>query len=308
LPDHRNTHAAADLPKQTTPAAFLAMLLANVALAFGPTLVRMAQVSPIGSGFWRLALAAPVLLLLTVGTRQPIPRMPRKLWAWLLVGGIFFAADLAAWHIGIVRTKLANAALFANLTTFTFAAYGLIIARSLPTRSQVVALVLAAIGTIVLIGRSYELSPQYLIGDLLCITAGLFYTGYLIAIEKVRGVLAPLPALAISTLTGLVPLWLFAWGAGQEIWPRSWGPLVLLALGSQVIGQGLLVYAVGRLPPLVVGMGFLIQPLMGAVLGSTLYGEQLGPADMIGGMAVAAALVLARRGSAAPLANRSARD
>jgi drug/metabolite transporter (DMT)-like permease len=75
--------------------------------------------------------------------------------------------------------------------------------------------------------------------------------------------------------------------------------LVLLALGSQVIGQGLLVYAVGRLPPLVVGMGFLIQPLMGAVLGSTLYGERLGPADMIGGAAVAAALVLARRGSPA---------
>lgn len=284
------------------------MLLANVMLAFGPILVRMAHVSPIGSGFWRLALAAPFLLLLSHVAGQPVPRMPRNILLGLLIGGIFFAADLAAWHSGIMRTKLANAALFGNLATFTFAGYGLIVARRRPGRSQLLALALAAIGTLLLIGRSYELSAQNLIGDLLCIAAGLFYTGYLIAIDRARGILQPLPTLVIATLAGIAPMLIFAWSAGQSIWPEAWGALVMLALGSQVIGQGLLVYAVGKLPPLVVGMGFLIQPVMAAILGSGLYGDRLGPADMIGGAAVAVALVLARRSPPPPLANREAKD
>ena len=109
--------------------AFLAMVAANIILAFGPLLVRLADVSPLGSGFWRLALAAPVLVLLCRITRQPLLRVPRGTLIALVLGGIFFAADLATWHSGIVRTKLANATLFGNIATFTFSAYGLIVAR-----------------------------------------------------------------------------------------------------------------------------------------------------------------------------------
>ena len=41
----------------------------------------------------------------------------------------FFAADLAAWHAGIRMTKLGNATLFGNLSSFAFAAWGLWLAR-----------------------------------------------------------------------------------------------------------------------------------------------------------------------------------
>ena len=40
-----------------------ALLLGNVALAFGPWLVRLADVGPVAAGFWRLTLALPFLLL-----------------------------------------------------------------------------------------------------------------------------------------------------------------------------------------------------------------------------------------------------
>ena len=39
------------------PLAFPALLLGNIALAFGPWLVRLADVGPVAAGFWRLALA-----------------------------------------------------------------------------------------------------------------------------------------------------------------------------------------------------------------------------------------------------------
>jgi drug/metabolite transporter (DMT)-like permease len=278
--------------------AYAAMIVANVALAFGPWLVRLADVSALGSAFWRLALAAPVLFALTIAARQPIPRLSRNMMGVIAIGGLCFAADLGTWHIGILHTKLANATLFANIASFMLAGYALISARRLPDRPQAAALLLAAIGTLLLLGRSYELAARNLTGDLLCIAAGLFYTGYLIAMGRARGLLQPLPVLLISTLAGMAPLLIFALIDGGPIWPSQWGSLLLLAIGSQVIGQGCMVYAIGHLPPLVIGLGLLIQPFIAAAIGSVFYGERLGALDIFGGLAICAALVLVRIGNA----------
>lgn len=275
--------------------AFAAMVAANVALAFGAWFVRLADVGPVAAGFWRLAIAAPLLLILCRAAGQPVPAMPRRLWAVLACGGFFFAADLASWHVGILHTTLANATLFGNITSLTFPIYGFIIARAMPGRTQIFALILAAAGAVLLMGRSYQLSPQNLLGDLLCILAGILYTFYLVAVGAARGRLAPLPTIALSTLFGTLPLLIFAMLMGEAIRPGNWTPLLLLAIGSQVIGQGLIVYAIGHLPPLVIGIGLLIQPVVAAAVGWIAYGERLGVVDGIGAVAIAVALVLVRR-------------
>ena len=71
-------------------------------------------------------------------------------------------------------------------------------------------------------------------------------------------------------------------------------PLVIFALSSQVIGQGLLVYSIGVFPPLVVGLALLTQPAVSAAIGWFAYGETLSAADWVGAFAIAAALVLVR--------------
>ena len=81
---------------------------------------------------------------------------------------------------------------------------------------------------------------------------------------------------------------------GERIVPNDWTYVLLLALGSQVIGQGLLVYAIGALPPLVVGLTLLTQPAISALVGWLAYGETLKPLDWVGAAAIAAALVLVR--------------
>lgn len=278
--------------------AYAAMIVANIALAFGPWLVRLADVSSLSSAFWRLALAAPFLFLLTRAVRQPIPRLSRGMMAVIAIGGLCFAADLGSWHIGIHHTKLANATLFGNIASFLLAAYVLISTRTLPDRFQSAALILAAVGTMLLLGRSYQVDTRYLTGDLLCILAGVLYTGYLLAMGRARGMLQPVPVLLISTVAGMGPLLLFALVEGGPFWPADWTPLLLLAIGSQVIGQGLMVYAMGHLPPMVIGLGLLIQPFIAALIGSLRYGERLGLLDIVGGVAICAALVLVRASNA----------
>ena len=305
-------HAATPPSKSTRPAstgpgttattapgarAFAAVAIANVALAFGPWFVRMADVGPVASGFWRITLAAPLLCALAYAGGGRPARLPAGLWVTLVVAGVAFAADLGSWHLGILRTTLANATLFGNSATLIFPLYGFLVARAWPSRTQGIALALAAAGAALLMGRSYQLDPRNLVGDLLCLLAGILYTGYFIAMARARDTMAPLSSLALSTLASIVPLLVFAWALGERIWPGDWTPLIALALVSQVLGQGCMIYALGKLSPLVVGIALLIQPVVAGAVGWIVYGERLGVPDLVGVVMVAAALVLVRRDS-----------
>jgi drug/metabolite transporter (DMT)-like permease len=288
------------------------VILANLFLAAGPWMVREADVGPVASGFWRMALAVPFLAALALwrgGTASF--RAPPPLLVAVLLAGLLFAADLAAWHEGIVRTKLANSTLFGNMSSFLFAAYGFVVARRMPPGLQAGALLLAALGAALLLGSSYELSARNFAGDLLALLAAVFYGAYLMVVDQARRTMAPMPLLAIASAAGAVPLLLLALALGQTVLPGEWTPVILLALGSQVIGQGLIVYAVGHLSPVVVGIGLLTQPLAASALGWLLYREGFTLTDAAGAVLICAAMVLIRlpgRGQGAALASSPSRD
>jgi len=276
------------------PLAFPALLLGNVALAFGPWLVRLADTGAVATGFWRLVLALPFLWLIARGTGQP-PHWPRRALVTIVaVAAIFYALDLAAWNAGIRMTKLGNSTLFGNSGSFVFAIYGLILAHRAPSARQSFALVLALAGAALLMSGSYELSPKNFAGDLLTLVAGLFYGGYLIFVERGRTELKPLPLLILATIFSIPILLFISLLLGERIWPHDWTPLLIFALSSQVVGQGLLVYSIGTLPPLVVGLALLSQPAISATVGWLAYGETLSATDIVGAVGIAAALVLVR--------------
>ena len=282
--------------------AFAALLTGNAALAFGPWLVRLADTGPVAAGFWRLALAVPLLALLARAVGQPLRWPGRALATAITVAALFFAADLAAWHLSIGLTKLANASLFGNVSSFAFAAWGLWLVRRWPNPMQAAALVLAAGGSALLMGQSAELSAAHLRGDLLALLAGILYGFYLILVERSRGTVQPLPLLVLASSVGALFLLPLALAMGERVIPGNWGPLVALAIGSQLIGQGLLVFAIGEVSPLVVGLALLTQPAISGVIGWIVYRERLHLLDWLGAGAIGLALILVRLRPASPRA------
>jgi len=281
-------------PSADHPFEFPALFVGSCALALGPWLVRLTGVGAVAAGFWRLALAVPFLFAIAAATRQPVHWPGKRLVIIAAAAAFFFAADLAAWHTGIHMTKLGNATLFGNSSSLIFALWGLWLARKRPTLLQAAALSLAAIGAALLMGSSAELSASNVRGDMLALLAGVLYTGYLIAVQRARGDIQPLPLLFIASAFGALMLLPFSLLLGEQIIPNNWTFVFVLALSSQVLGQGLLVYALGSLSPLVVGLTLLTQPAISALVGWLVYGETLGPLDWIGAFAIAAALVLVR--------------
>lgn len=288
----------ASLGPSAPPLALVALAIANVALAFGPLFVRQSDVGPVAAAFWRMALALPLIAggaWVLADRRAGLPRLPARAWWLLALAGVAFAGDLGAWHVGILGTTMANATLFGNCATFIFPLYGFLVARHWPSRTQGIALLLAAAGAGLLMGRSYQLDQRHLVGDLMCVAAGLLYALYFVLMSGIRRTMAPLPALALSSAASLPPLLAFALLLGERIVPDNWTPLVTLAVVAQVIGQGCMIYALGKLSPLVVGLALLIQPVVAAAVGWSIFGERLAAPDFVGIAMVAAALVLVRR-------------
>jgi len=273
--------------------AFAALLGGNLSLSLTAMVVRFADTGPMAVGVWRLTLALPVLLILMrreTGGRLPSPRA-----LWIAAGaGAFFALDLAAWHIGILQTKVANATLFGNSASLLLVLWGIMLSRASPRGWQARAILLAFAGSALLMGQSYEASSAYLIGDLLSLFAGALYTGYVLMMQRVRGEIGPWSALAISSAAGTPILLGIALALGETIMPQNWTPLITLALMSQLVGQGLLIWALPRFSPLVIGLTLLVQPVVAAVAGWLIFHETLSPLEIFGGALVAAALVLIR--------------
>lgn len=271
-----------------------ALIVGNVALAVGPWSVRLADSGPVAAGFWRLILALPVIWLIAWRAGQPVFGVPRRTAFLVTLGALAFAIDLASWHIGIEHTRLGNATLFGNAGSIVLLFWGLAVARSMPARAEWIAIVLALGGSAILLGRSADISATTLVGDLFCIAAGLFYAVYLLCLQDARRALGSWGLLARVCLIGAPVLLAIAVVKGEPVWPHDWTPLVVLALLSQVIGQGLLVFALRAFPPMVIGLALLMQPAVGVACGFFAFGEVLGPLDMVGMAMVGTALAVAR--------------
>ena len=141
-----------------------ALLLGGLCIGFAPVLVRLADIGPVASAFWRLALAAPVLWLWpVVGAARPrSPFQFRRRGAaappesWLsvpalLLAGLFFAADLGTWHFSIGLTTIANATLLPNCAPLFVTLYAVLVERRSPPRLYFLALALALGGAVALV-------------------------------------------------------------------------------------------------------------------------------------------------------------
>jgi drug/metabolite transporter (DMT)-like permease len=274
---------------------FAALLGGNAALALGPWLVRLADTGPVAAGFWRMALPLPLFAWLAWRERIAAPAA-RNTVLILLAAGAFFAADLASWHIGIERTRLGNATLFGNSGSIVLMLWGLVALRRPPRRHEWLALAAALGGAAILMGRSLEISTETLAGDLFCLLAGVFYVFYLLPAQLARVRLGQWSVLALVCASAAPALLMIALAMREPIMPgkAGWLPVIGLALSSQVLGQGLLVYALKHFPPLVIGMALLTQPAIAAAVGWIAFGEALGVPDVAGMALVSVALILAK--------------
>lgn len=280
-----------------------ALLLGAVAIGFAPVLVRLSELGPIATAFYRMSMALPVLILLElVAARRGVAGAAAPATGsgpGLVLAGLLFAADLAVWHWSIQLTSVANATLLANFAPVLVALASWLLLRERPRRWSLAALAVGTVGVGLLVGDSLGLDATHVRGDALGLATAFFYAAYIVLVGRLRRRYSTVRVMTVSSLTAsLVLLPLAYWTEDQMLAASTAGWLILaaLAIGSHVLGQGLVAYALAHLPATFASVALLIQPLVAAALGWWLLAEAMRGLQLIGAAAVLAAVVMAHRG------------
>lgn len=282
--------------------ALPALLAGAVAVGCAPILVRLSEVGPLATAFWRLALALGPLLVLSAVARRSAgdaARTPRGVAEIAVVAapGVFLGAELAVWHLSLHMTSVANATLLVNMTPIFTALFGWAAFGRRISRTFAAGLLLAVAGVAILTARP-SAGEAALAGDAVAVAGAMIYAGYFLLLERARKSYDTTTIMLWSTASAALvnlPLMMLepAWAPATLI---GWTLLVALAWVAHIGGHGLVTFAIAWLPPTFSSLTMLIQPVVAAALAWALLGERLGPFQIAGGLIVIAGVLIARRG------------
>jgi len=301
------------------PLALGALLLGAVAIGSSAIWVRLSEVGPVATAFWRTALAVPFLVLwVAVERRGEIgvrPRFPTKEGedakssdrktgsapAGLMLAGVYFAGDLSFWHASILLTSVATSTLLANLAPIFVTLAGWLWFKEKVSGPFVLGLAVAMLGVSLLIGPDFQGHAPALLGDAFGFVTALFYAAYILQIKRLRAQTSTARIMAASSLVTALIVLPVAMLLGESLLPgtlRGWGVVLGLALVSHVAGQSLIAYALAHLPASLGSVSLLIQPIFAAIFAWMVLGEAIGPLQIAGGIATLIGIGIAHRASA----------
>ncbi len=282
------------------PVAMTALLAGALAMGISPVFVRIADVGPFASAFWRVLLALPILWLWASIEMKKAGGHQRDLWkiSWpIVLAGLFFAGDLFFWHLAIFNTTIANATFLATMAPiWVVLGSGLFIGEPV-TRATLLGLSICVAGATVLIGSSYSFSPQNLLGDFYGVMTSLFFGAYFLAVRLARRTLGAGHLVFASTIVTTVLLWVTAMVLEPTLIPMSaTGVFALLALGiiSHSGGQGLLALALGSLSAAFSSLVIFIEAIAAAAFAWLLLNEALNIWQGLGGLLILWGIWVAR--------------
>lgn len=288
------THVAP--PNQV--AAIAAVVLGAVAMGASPVFVRLAEVGPFTSAFWRVALALPALWLWArMEGGPPLARADRGAIIAVVVAGALFAGDLTFWHLAIMNTSVANATFLATLApVWVVLGSRLVVGESVGTRT-IAGLALCLAGGAALVYETLNLGAGNLDGDLYGLVTSFFFGTYMLAVRRARGRLGSGRIIFYSTLVTALLLGIEAFLIEDQHWPSTMaGVAALLALAfvSHAGGQGLLAWALGFLPAAFSSLVIFMEGVAAALLGWLVLSEAISPIQAFGGLLIFVGIWAAR--------------
>jgi drug/metabolite transporter (DMT)-like permease len=277
-------------------AAYVALLAGAAFMAASPIFVRLADVGPFASAFWRVALALPALWAWDRASAARTPRAAFMSWP-IALAGLAFAGDLTFWHLSILGTTVANATFFAT----TAPVFVLLISWAFlrePVRLPMLAgLALCVLGGLALLGETFTLAPQRLTGDVFGIITAFFFGLYFLFVQAARRNYDSARVIFASSLVTALCLLAVTLIAGDTVMPRSLegaAALVGLAMISHLGGQGLLAFALGTLPATFSSLVMFLEAVAAAAMAWLLFGEALSPLQIGGGLVIVSGIWVAR--------------
>jgi drug/metabolite transporter (DMT)-like permease len=241
---------------------------------------------------WRYLLGAALLVI--VAPIKQIRLLPGgRIFQLMLIGGV---GQALITYLSLRALDYIPVGPLAFLF-YTYPAWVALIAALRRTERltlvRVMALVLALTGVTIMVGAPTEkLNP---IGVTLAIVSALLYSVYLPALEHVQEDIPALLSTFLLIAGAAISFVLAALFSGQLFVPGGtsvWSNIVLLALVSTVIAFSALIKGLSVLGPVRTAIIATVEPFFTAVLGVLVLRNQFSASTLIGGVLIAAAVLV----------------
>jgi drug/metabolite transporter (DMT)-like permease len=244
---------------------------------------------------WRYVIATPLLFLLagTAAFRVPL----KQVLALVLLGGIGQSA--VTWLSLSALDWLPAAAV--GFLFYTYPAWVAVMAAAFGlerlTGVRVLALGIALAGITLMVGAPWQAALPFA-GVWRALGAALVYAAYIPIVHRLRG---PLSAAAASAwIIGgaaivFVALALREGGLVISMTPLGWGVASVLAVFSTVVAYLTFLRGLAVLGPVRTAILSTTEPFFTAVLAALILAQPIGPATILGGGCIIAAILLLQR-------------
>jgi drug/metabolite transporter (DMT)-like permease len=272
-------------------------------ISFSPVWVKLADVSPTTSGFYRLAIGGLALAAILVVSGRSL-RLSKRAWQFLLAATIFFALDVWFFHRSIIFVGPGLATLLSNFQVFFMMLAGVVLLGERPHLPQLIAGPLALIGLGLIVGFDWSGIPgDYRWGVIFGLLTALVYAGYMLTLRAARhDSNDPLPVreVAVVSIGSAVMLGIAAIVEGQSlviptlidaVWLFNYGLL------SQCLGVLLIASSLLKVTTTQAGIALLLQPTLSFTWDVLFFDRPMTATELGGAILALAAIYLGSRSS-----------
>jgi drug/metabolite transporter (DMT)-like permease len=278
---------------------YLGVILGVIAVSFAAVFIRLCQAHPLAVAFYRMALAALVLLpLMAKGRWSQLTGLRRALLVRAILAGFFLGLHMGTWVTSLYFTSVASSIILVS-TQSVFAVllshYGI---KERASRGVLVAVCVAFVGSIIIGGSDLRLGRETLVGDGLALAGGFTAALYMIIGRRVRQELSVLPYVFLAYSTAAVLLGVGCLTFQVKMWGypgQTYLWLALLALVPTHLGHTMFNWALRYLPAYVIGVSLLGEPIGSTVLAYVIFREVPLALTFVGGVLVLAGIYLVAR-------------
>ncbi len=247
------------------------MLFAAFLISTSSVWVKLADLAPSVSGFYRMAIGGLVLWLWCLLSKKRLwvdgRYLLKTLWP-----ALFFAADLWFWHRSIEFVGPGLATVLGNFQVFFMTLFGFLFLQEKIGWRFLLGLALTFFGLFLLVGMQWSsLAGEYQLGVFYGLATAVAYTGFMVSLRSLQGqtqALSPAANLGWVSLLCAAMLLLESLLTQQSLVINDQQTLLsMLALGvlCQVVGWVLITQTMPLIPVSIVGLLLLLQPAMSMV-------------------------------------------
>jgi len=275
---------------------YLLLLFGVLCISWSAILVKIANISGFGSGFYRLLIGTIGIIPVWIYFKKPITDMKGVKIA--IICGVLFACDIALWNTSIMLSKATISTLLANLAPVWVGLGALLFMKEKPSKIFWRGTIISILGVTIIIGVNQILQANLNFGNVLAIIASMFYGAYLMTVRKGRSSLDTFSFTTISMISSTVMLGFICLFTSTPLWGFStttWIALGILGLIPQLLGWLAINQALGHIRPTVASVSLLSQTVFTAIFSVLILGEILTLHEIGGAVVVLVGIYLVNR-------------